>query len=294
VAANKARSTRKKAVNALASYPTRWGFSSPRQEGLGEVSYSGPPVSGLHAVILAAGKGSRLGEVGESTPKWLLRVGERTIAERQLEGLRQAGSAVASIRVVTGHAPEAVDDFLASQDGVQTVFNPEFERLNNWYSVLLALRSIDDSDATVAVFNSDLYAPAEWFRRFAVDAAKADAEALIAVDLERPLTDESMKVAVDGEEGSRLRAIGKVGVEDPVGEYVGMLAARGTMLSAFRAALEGFEGDPESVDEWYERAVGLNARAGGDWTVWPSPGSEWMEIDDDADYLAAAQLRGTG
>jgi choline kinase len=251
-------------------------------------------VSGLHAVILAAGKGSRLGEVGETTPKWLLRVGRRTIAERQLEGLRRAGPAVESIRVVTGHAPKTIDDFLAHQDGVQTVFNPEFERLNNWYTVLLALRSIDDPDPTVAVFNSDLYAPAEWFQRFAVDAAEAEAEALIAVDLERPLTDESMKVAVDAEDGSRLRAIGKVGIEDPVGEYVGMLAARGTVLSAFRTALEGFEGDPESVDEWYELACGLNAQAGSAWTVWPTPAGEWMEIDDDADHLAAARLSETG
>src|SRR2546421_9309111 len=38
----------------------------------------------VHVVILAAGRGSRLGAVAESTPKWLLDVGGSTIADRHL------------------------------------------------------------------------------------------------------------------------------------------------------------------------------------------------------------------
>ena len=34
-----------------------------------------------HVIVLAAGKGSRLGALGAETPKWLLQVGEATIAE---------------------------------------------------------------------------------------------------------------------------------------------------------------------------------------------------------------------
>ena len=53
-----------------------------------------------------------------------------------------------------------------------------------------------------------------------------------------------MKVSVAAGDERRLEAIGKTGIENPVGEYVGMLAARGQMLAEFRAALESFEGRP--------------------------------------------------
>ncbi len=96
-------------------------------------------------------------------------MGGRTIADHQLEGLERARDAepasVASVRVVTGHAREAIEGFLEPGHGIATVHNPEYERLNNWYSVLLALRSIDEPEPRVAVINSDLFAPADMDRR---------------------------------------------------------------------------------------------------------------------------------
>ena len=73
-------------------------------------------------VVLAAGRGSRLGSTGAETPKWLLEVGGRTIAERQLEAAemarRETGGAVGPVHVVTGHAEEEIRRFLA--DGPAT------------------------------------------------------------------------------------------------------------------------------------------------------------------------------
>jgi choline kinase len=59
-------------------------------------------------VILAAGRGSRLGALGDATPKSLLDVGGRTLADRHLEGLRLARS-VASVTVATGHPAQAIE-----------------------------------------------------------------------------------------------------------------------------------------------------------------------------------------
>lgn len=243
-------------------------------------------MAALHVVILAAGRGSRLGSLGERTPKWLLEVGERPIADCQLEGLDMASQAVASVRVVTGHAREAIDGYLCGRD-VRVVHNADYARLNNWYSVLLALRSID-TGGPVVLINGDLFARAEWFAGFLVDAARADADGLIAVDRERPLTDESMKVAAD--DRSNLSSIGKAGLDEPVGEYVGMLMAGGPVLAGFRGALEDFERHPQSADAWYERAVALAADAGCVWSLWPTPDGHWIEIDDDADHRAATAM----
>src|SRR4051794_29788340 len=159
--------------------------------------------SPTHVVVLAAGRGSRLGALGADTPKWLLEVGEATIADRHLAAVdlaeREAAGSVASVSVVTGHAAEAIERFLAvrGRSNVGLIHNPEFATLNNWYSVLLALEALEAGpDSSVAVLNSDLLAAADWISRFLLDSAATPLESLIAVDTERTLTDESMKVSV--------------------------------------------------------------------------------------------------
>ena len=242
----------------------------------------------VHVVVLAAGRGSRLGGLGEETPKWLLEVGDRTIADRHLEGIAAAGEAVASVRVVVGHAAGAIDAWLVGRpEDVATVFNPEFAEINNWWSVLRALRELPE-DGPVAVINSDLLVAPAAVAAFLGDLAAGEHEAMLAVDLERRLTDESMKVSA--RPGDTLDRIGKVGIDAPVGEYIGILGARGSALRALREKLETFVGDDASVNEWYEGAVGRCAAEGVAWHVWPVPPGDWVEIDDDADYETAQAL----
>jgi choline kinase len=247
----------------------------------------------VDVVVLAAGRGARLGEHGAETPKWLLEVGGEPIAARQLGALaavaRDFPGRLGDVRVVTGHAADEIDRFLAHDSAlpVGTLFNPEYARLNNWYSVLLALRERTGESDSVAIVNSDLFADVPWFEAFFAAALSADRDSLIGVDLERDLTDESMKVgAADGQ----LTEIGKVGVDEPVGEYVGLLLAGGAVLSDLEAGLESFVDRPEMADAWYEHAVGETAAAGTPWRIWPTPPGDWVEIDDAADYSAAQAI----
>ena len=245
---------------------------------------------GVHVTILAAGRGSRLGALGDDTPKWLLDVGGRPLADRQLEGIAEAGDAVASLTILTGHAAPVIDAFLAERPeaGARTLFNEDYLRLNNWYSVLMAIDAVEAPDPRIVIINGDFYADAEAFAGFLTACAETDAEALVAVDLERELTDESMKVSL--RPGGTLDRIGKVGVDDPAGEYVGMLMASGSVLERFREGLARFVGDPAAANEWYEGAVGRTAAAGADWTIWPMPSTRWVEIDDDGDLQRALVL----
>jgi choline kinase len=244
----------------------------------------------VHVVVLAAGRGTRLGTLGDSTPKWLLRVGERTLADRQLEAVALAADAVASVRVVVGHAAEAIEAELAGRPStVGIVANPEFAELNNWWSLLRALRELPE-DGPVAVVNADLLAAPEHVAGFLGDAATAGGDALLAVDLDKRLTDESMKVSLTAD--ATLARIGKVGIDDAAGEYVGMLAVSGVALRRLREVLESFVGRPDAAGEWYEGAIGRTAAAGVAWHIWAMPGGGWVEIDDDADLEAAESLVG--
>jgi choline kinase len=254
-----------------------------------------PAAGALEIVVLAAGRGSRLGSLGDDTPKWLLDVAGATIAERQLAGIAMAAQrlpgAVSGVRVVTGHAAAAVQAFAAAHPHhrLSLLHNPEWAQRNNWFSVLLALRA-SAAGRRVVVINGDLCAEPAWIASFLVDAAATPSESLLAVDCQRPVTDESMKVAVHRHDPAALQAIGKVGVTEPIGEYVGMLMARGATLARLRATLGGFERTPEASNAWYERAVAITAAEGTRWQTWSTPDSRWVEIDDDRDHGAAVAL----
>ena len=242
----------------------------------------------MHVVVLAAGRGSRLGALGDATPKWLLHVGGRTLADRHLEGIARAGGSVASVRVVVGHAAEAIEVELADRSQhVGVVANPEYAELNNWWSMLRALRELPD-DGPIVLLNADLLVEPEHVTAFVEAAAAGPADGLLAVDLVKQLTHESMKVSLTAD--ATLARIGKVEIDAPAGEYVGMLMARGVALRRLRVVLEGFVGRPDAVNEWYEGAIGQTAAAGVPWHVWAMAPGGWVEIDDDADLEAAESL----
>ncbi|HET7603467.1 MAG TPA: phosphocholine cytidylyltransferase family protein, partial [Gemmatimonadales bacterium] len=66
-----------------------------------------------HAVLLAAGRGSRLGSLTEETPKCLLPVGGRSLLDHQLEALAAAG--VTDVTVVAGFQAALVESHIAGR-----------------------------------------------------------------------------------------------------------------------------------------------------------------------------------
>lgn len=60
----------------------------------------------MRAIILAAGMGTRLGELTRDTPKCMMEVGGRTLLERQIEGWRKAGAS--EIVVVRGYLSDHI------------------------------------------------------------------------------------------------------------------------------------------------------------------------------------------
>ena len=86
------------------------------------------------AVILAAGMGVRLKELGERLPKGFLRLGERPIVEESLDRLKAAG--IERALIVTGHQRDFYEDLRLARGGfVTTVHNPRFAESGSMYSL---------------------------------------------------------------------------------------------------------------------------------------------------------------
>src|SRR5688572_12693661 len=92
------------------------------------------------AVVLAAGTGSRLRPLTDSVPKCLLEVGGRSILDRLLADLAEAG--VERAVIVTGYLGPKIAEHLRHTPPPLTVDfaqNAAYETTNNAASLLVAL-----------------------------------------------------------------------------------------------------------------------------------------------------------
>jgi choline kinase len=261
------------------------------------------PARPLAVVVLAAGQGRRLGPTAADRPKWLTDVGDRRIADLQVDALETClVGATDRVVVVAGHARRELRSWLTERRptiSLEVVENPYYADRNNWFSLLIALRHLDSAGwpGRVAVMNSDLCARPEWYAPFFRDAAQTPLTGLrLAVDFDRPLVPESMKVSTHLEDGLALcTAIGKVGVLDPHGEYVGLAVLDADGCRArLRTVLEGFEGDQRRYDAWYEAGFQVLMDEGIPVSAWATPDSQWVEIDDENDLSQARAMMSAG
>ena len=87
----------------------------------------------MKAIILAAGRGSRLGERTKDRPKCMCTLQGRTLLDRCLEVLEQAGIARKEIGIVTGYRSD-----MFTVPGVTYFHNEIWEQTNMFYSLTMA------------------------------------------------------------------------------------------------------------------------------------------------------------
>ncbi len=95
-------------------------------------------MSGIHtAVILAAGRGTRLAGEVTDRPKGFIRIGAQPIVEESIDRLAAAG--VREVIVVTGHLAHYYEELARGRAGlVRTVHNPRFADSGSMYSLYCA------------------------------------------------------------------------------------------------------------------------------------------------------------
>jgi len=232
------------------------------------------------AIILSAGKGSRLLPLTAERPKCLIELSGKSLLDWQLDALQRSG--VAEIVVVTGFRDDLVDAVAARRDGVRTLFNPFYHVADNLGSVWMA-RAEFDSD--LLLLNGDtLVSPALLARVLGADTGPI----AVTVDEKDEYDADDMKVLC---EGDRLLRIGKA--LEP-GRYnaesIGLLAFRGEGPRLFAEQAEAMMRQPDGTRRWYLRAIDALARAGADVRTVSIRGEQWQEVDFPEDVEAAKAL----
>ena len=106
----------------------------------------------MKAVILAAGIASRLRPLTDTTPKCLLKIGERCLLERAFDALIQNG--FDEFIIVTGYRQQQIVDFLQARYPVQNItfiYNDRYESTNNIYSLWLTRPYTDGEEILLLI-----------------------------------------------------------------------------------------------------------------------------------------------
>ena len=240
-------------------------------------------------MVLAAGAGRRLRPYTDTLPKALVPVdGETTILDIALGNLAQVG--LTDVTVVVGYRAEAVESrqaALEARHGVRLtlVHNDKAEEWNNCYSLWLAR---DHFAQGALLVNGDTVHPVS-IERTLLAAREQDGAAgiLLALDDQKSLADEEMKVVVD--EAGRMRRITKLmDPADATGEYIGATLIEGSAAEALATALEAtWQRDP---DLYYEDGYQTLVDTGGEVGVAPIGAVSWVEVDNHDDLAKAREI----
>jgi choline kinase len=232
------------------------------------------------AIILSAGKGTRLMPLTAERPKCLIDLSGKSLLEWQLDALQGAG--IADIAIVTGFRDDLVDQVAAGRSGVRTLYNPFYHVADNLGSVWM-VRSEFDTDTLL--LNGDTLVSSRVLTR--VLAAETGAIA-VTVDEKDGYDSDDMKVLRDGD---RLLRIGKALAEGGYdGESIGLLAFRGDGGRLFADEVDRMMRKPDGTRRWYLRAIDELALAGADVRAVSIHGEEWQEVDFPADVVKAKAL----
>ena len=95
------------------------------------------------AVILGAGQGVRLKELGQHAPKGFLRLGERPIVAESVE--RLAAEGIERIVIATGHHAELYEELARWRPRlIETVHNPRYADSGSLYSLHCARAQMEE------------------------------------------------------------------------------------------------------------------------------------------------------
>ncbi len=205
----------------------------------------------MKAIIVAAGRGSRLRHLTRDRPKTTLTIQGRSLIDRQLDTFRALG--IDDITIVTGYRAEMLE--LA---GVRTRHNDDWASNNILHSLMYAQDVLDDE---VVVSYSDIV----YERSVAERLLDADGDILAVCDAawkdayvgrrDHPL-DQAEKVVI---QNGRICRIGKhLSADEADGEFIGLLRlsrdAAGLVRSTFAELTRSHGGRPFQAAQRFEVA----------------------------------------
>ena len=235
----------------------------------------------MDALIMAAGRGSRLGAHTDDRPKALIDLGGISPLELQIDLLAARG--VERLVLVTGYRREEVEAAAIARAGdrlrVQPVWNPFWSVTNVVGSAWMAR---DELTGPFVYLHADtVFEPS-----ILDDLLASPADATLPVDL-RPCEPEQMKARIVDDRIVHLSK--ELSDDETAGEFIGIGVFREAAVPPVRAALDAVLA-AGVLTGYFEAALNVAIDAGLTITPLPTAGRSWTEIDFAEDLELARSL----
>lgn len=224
------------------------------------------------AIILAAGRGTRMASYSNSSPKSLLEFKGEALLSRQLRSLADAG--VTEFIIVGGYMIDHMTAFVASsKHNITLVYNPFYAQMNSIGSLWFARDYLSDD---VFITNGDTFFEKNIYSKL----LQNENNYIFGVD-ESKKNDADYRVLLSEDE---VLDMGKdISEQDTMGEYIGIALIRKHGVGLFRDLLERTVKSGNYNLWWEDLFVELMAKNQKISYV-DVTGHIWFEVDEVKDY----------
>ena len=233
---------------------------------------NGVSIMTTKAIILAAGRGTRMASYSNSSPKSLLEFKGEALLSRQLRSFTEAG--VRDFVIVGGYMIDQMNEYVkTSPHNIHLLSNPFFSVNNSIASLWFAREYLDDD---IFITNGDTYFQKEIFTKllenkneyvFGVDASKRnDADYRVTL-----FEDEILDMGKD------------ISGDDVMAEYIGIALIRESGVALFRDLLEKAIKVGNYNLWWEDLFVELMSKS-RKISYADVTGDFWFEVDEAKDY----------
>lgn len=164
----------------------------------------------MQAIIMAAGKGSRLGEVSGNMPKSFVEIAGQKLIDRNLMALKALG--ITDITIVTGYRCKEFENRYKNNKDIRLIFNPFWSCANVLSSFWIGAQYLKDDF---------IYLHADTIFDISIlkDIVAAKEDIVLPID-EKPCDEEAMKVKI--ENNLVVEITKEMCVDEAAGEFIGV------------------------------------------------------------------------
>lgn len=237
----------------------------------------------MQAIILAAGLAKRLRPLTDTTPKCLLKAGDKTILEMTINNVLKNG--INEFVMVTGYRENMIKDFISQNFpgfNIKYLTNSDYENNNNSYSLWMTK---DHIKGDCILLDSDILFDYRIISKL-LEYPHTDC---LAVNTNHKLGEEEIKVIIDST--NKIEHIGKhLNPAECYGESIGIERFSHGFFKKLGEVLERKIVQENNVNEFYEASFQELYDAGN--AMYAVEVSEYtsMEIDFPEDLQRASEV----
>ena len=225
----------------------------------------------MKAIILAAGRSSRLYPITKNCPKCLLKIGKKTIIEYQIDWLRKCG--IDDILVVHGYFSNKIEEVLGAS--VRYRYYDKYHETNNLYTLYSVMDELNDD---VVILFSDVLLSVKLLKK----CIKSPEDYCLIVD-KNNILDTTMFVRT---ENNLIYDIGShISLEIADGNFIGVAKFSSCGAKNLASQIKELAKNEQHKNEYYTFALPKISLNGGEICyVEVEKNLKWTEIDLKEEY----------